>query len=112
MNRFYAHCILCIFVSLPISYCAVHANQEVYSDNEIEQLFEEDENDIFADIAAQTTVMQQKIEIKPISRVTLAARRVWDRMLIIYLWFKQKYTIAHVYLRTRLQAAQIDHKNI
>ena len=108
MNRFYAYYILCIFIFSPISYHIINADQELHSDEEIELLFE-DENDTFADAAAETVVMQQEIEIKPISRVEFAARKVWDRMLIIYLWFQQNYSRIRVYLRTRLQVEQMNN---
>ena len=111
MNRFYAYCILCSFIFSPISYHIIHANQELHSDDEIELLFA-DENDTFADAAAQTMVMQQEIEIKPVSRVTLVVRKVWDRMLIIYLWWQQKYARMRVYLRARLQRSEIKYSEV
>ena len=111
MNRFYAYCILCTFIFSPISYHTINASQELHSDDEIESLFA-DENDTFADAAAETTVMQQAIEIKQISRVKLAARKVWDRMLIIYLWCQQKYARIRVYLRARLQRYEINYSEI
>jgi len=79
---------------------SITAQQEQHSDDEIDALFE-DEEDSFAEAAAQTVVMQEEIEIKPPSRIALAARKVWDRMLIFYLWMQERYARMRVYLRTR-----------
>ena len=111
MNRFYAYCILCTFIFLPISYHNINADQELHTDDEIELLFE-DENDTFADAAAQTMVMQQEIKIKPVSWIALKARKAWDRVLIVYLWFQQKYARMRVYLRARLQRTDSNYLEV
>lgn len=103
MNRFYAYRIVLLSLSIYIYNAAIESNQiELASDDDIAHLFsDEDESCDIAEIAAQTTFMQEKIEVKSVSPFVLAARKVWDRMLIFYLWMQQKYAKVRVYMRER-----------
>lgn len=60
---------------------------------------EESMTDAIAIAAAQTTIMQKPLEVKPISPAMLLVRKVWDRMLIAYLWLQAKYLAVYRYFK-------------
>lgn len=63
-------------------------------------LFEtESEGDALASAVAQTAIMQNPLVVKPISPAVLFVRKVWDRMLIAYLWLQARYLAVYRYLK-------------
>jgi len=103
MNRFFSYALFLAYSIFSITPLHGADNQaDPLQDDEVAALFAAEEDDTsFAQVAAQTSVMQQEIEIKPVSRMTLVARKIWDRILVFYLWCQQKYARVRVYLKAR-----------
>lgn len=67
---------------------------------EMMALFEtESESDALASAVAQTAIMQNPLVVKPISPAVLFVRKVWDRMLIAYLWLQARYLAVYRYFK-------------
>lgn len=67
------------------------------SDETVSALFD-DADDVIAQEAANTSIMQHDIQVKPISRTVLFVRKIWDNMLIVYVWVHGKYAKAYTYI--------------
>ena len=84
-----------------VSYEAMASDQQDFDPAEM-ALFEvdnESEADAIMAAAAQTAIMQQPLDVKPISPAMLLVRKVWDRVLIAYLWLQARYFAVYRYFK-------------
>jgi len=96
-------------------YLQVYADREAHAQKQIcikdsgADLFDS-EDDFFMQEASTTSVMQQELAVRPLSYFAIAVRKVWDKMLITYLWAHKKYTAASLYVISQLRLLQ-NHQN-
>lgn len=86
-----------------VSYEAIASDEQDFEVDSAEMALFEVENESEADAimadAAQTAIMQQPLDVKPISPAMLLVRKVWDRMLIAYLWLQARYLAVYRYFK-------------
>lgn len=97
MKWFSVYMIIGLFWISSVYLCAHDAQVSVPSDEVLSALFD-DADDVIAQEAANTTIMQHDIQVKPVSRTVLFVRKIWDNMLIVYVWMHGKYVKAYTYV--------------